>query len=108
MENKSYLPHSFLAEKMVLSCIIYDSTTINSIIKNLPVESFYFKNHQEIFKAINSIYQKNKNVNIMTLTSFLQENGLLEKAGGIKVLSDLTNLKSDKSYLQEYIAKICL
>jgi replicative DNA helicase len=100
------LPHNFLAEQMVLSCLILNSETIKFTSTLLPIEAFYFKNHQEIYKAIVFMYKNQQSVDILSLTTFLQENGLLKKIGGIKVLVELTNQASSLLYLDEYIRLI--
>nr|YP_010945756.1 DNA replication helicase [Ulnaria ulna]WGN98746.1 DNA replication helicase [Ulnaria ulna] len=102
----NYLPHNFLAEKMVLSCLLTSSEAIEITTKNLSVEAFYFKNHQEFFKAILFMYQNNKFIDIITFTTFLQENGLINKIGGIKVLIELINQIPNIVYLDEYIRLI--
>jgi len=102
----SYLPHNFLAEKMVLSCMLINSEAIEIITKNLTMEAFYFKNHQELFKAIFSMYQEKRSIDLVTLTTFLQENGLLNKIGGIKVLIEIINQIPNLIYLDEYIKLI--
>ena len=99
----NYLPHNFLAEKIILSCLLLNSEAINLTFKSLNIESFYFKNHQEIFKAIIFMYQDNQLIDIVTLTTFLQENGLLKKIGGLKVLIELINQMPNLVYLDEYI-----
>jgi replicative DNA helicase len=101
--NKNSLPHNFLAEKMILSCLLISSEAIDITFRTIPIEAFYFKNHQEIYKAIISM-QKNKTpIDILTLTTFLQDNGLLEKIGGIKVLIELINQIPNLVYLEEYL-----
>ena len=104
--HNQYLPHNFLAEKMLLSCLLINSEAINVTIKNLSIESFYFKNHQEIFKTVIFMYQKDLLIDIITLTTFLQENGLLKKIGGIKILIELVNQIPNIVYLEEYIKLI--
>ena len=103
---KNYLPHNFLAEKMVLSCMLINSDAIEIIIKNLTMDAFYFKNHQELFKAILFMYQKKQSIDIITVTTFLQENGLINKIGGIKVLIEIINQIPNLIYLDEYIKLI--
>lgn len=101
--SPNYLPNNFLAEKMILSCLLLNSKSIFLVIKILPVESFYFKNHQEIFKVIIFMYQTKQPIDIITLTTFVQDQGLLEKIGGIKVLLELANQIPNYVYLNEYI-----
>nr|YP_010134061.1 DNA-replication helicase subunit [Tryblionella apiculata]QWM93550.1 DNA-replication helicase subunit [Tryblionella apiculata] len=97
------LPHNFLAEKMILSCLLINFEAIELTISMIPIEAFYFKNHQEIYKAIIFMYQKKFSIDILSLTSFLQETGLLKKIGGIKVLLELIHEAPNLIYLEEYI-----
>ena len=100
---EKYLPHNFLAEKMILSCLLINSEAIELTIRTIPINAFYFKNHQEIYKAIVFMHKNKLPVDILTLTTFLQENGLLQKIGGIKVLVELINQIPNLIYLEEYI-----
>ena len=103
--NKS-LPHNFVAEKIILSCLLVNSEAIERTIETLPVEAFYFKNHQEIYKAIIFMHQQKISVDILTLSTFLQSNGLLEQIGGIKVLIELISQLPNLVYLDEYLALV--
>jgi replicative DNA helicase len=100
---KKYLPHNFLAEKSILSSLLINNETVELILQHLTVETFYFKNHQELYRSIIFLYQKKIPIDIFTLTSFLQDNGLLEKIGGLKILIDLVNQIPNILYLEEYI-----
>lgn len=97
------LPHNFLAEQMILNCLILNSETIKFTIKLLPVEAFYFVNHQQIYKILRFMYKNELFIDILSLTTFLQENNLLKKIGGIKVLIELSNKSSNLIYLEDYI-----
>ena len=100
------LPHNFLAEKMILSCLLINSDAIEITLTSVSVEVFYFKNHQEIYKAIIFMYKNRRPIDILTLNTFLQENGLLKKIGGIQVLLELLNQIPNLIYLEEYIRLI--
>ena len=98
-----YLPHNFVAEKSILSNLLQRPETIEIAIKTIRVETFYFKNHQEIYKALIEMYTNQIPVDIFTLSKILHENGYLEKIGGIKVLLELMNQIPNLTYLEEYI-----
>jgi replicative DNA helicase len=100
---ENYLPHNFLAEKTILSCLLINSEAIELTIQTIPANAFYFKNHQEIYKAIIFMYENKLSIDVLTLTTFLQEKGLLQKIGGIKVLLELINQIPNLIYLEEYI-----
>jgi replicative DNA helicase len=100
---EKYLPHNFLGEKMILSCLLINSEAIELTLRTLSIEAFYFKNHQEIYKALIFMYRNKLPIDILTLTTFLQENGLLQKVGGVKVLLELIYQIPNLVYLEEYI-----
>lgn len=97
------LPHNFLAEKMILSCLITNSESIEMTLQVLPINAFYFKNHQEIYQALINMYENQLPIDVFTLTTFLQDKGLLEKIGGLKVILELTTQVPNIIYLEEYI-----
>ena len=103
---QKHLPHNFLAEKMILNCLLINLESVDLIIHTLPVEAFYFKNHQEIYKAIIFLYKNELSIDILTLLTFLQDNGLLKKIGGIKVLIELINEVPNLVYFEEYLQLI--
>ncbi len=103
---QKHLPHNFLAEKMVINCLLTNIESVELTLEILPVEAFYFKNHQEIYKAIIFLYKNKLTVDILTLITFLQDNGLLDKIGGIKVLIEVINQVPNLVYLEEYLRLI--
>lgn len=100
---ESYLPHNFLAEKMILSSLLINPEITEITLQMLPMEAFYFKNHQEIYKAINFMYKNKVPIDIVTLVNFLQENGLLNKIGGIQILIELISQIPNLIYYEEYV-----
>lgn len=98
-----YLPHNILAEKIILSTLLVSSEAIEITLQKIKIETFYFKNHQEIYKAIIFLYENKISIDILTLTTFFQDQGLLEQIGGIEILTDLINQVPNLVYLEEYI-----
>ena len=101
-----YLPYNFLAEKMILSCLLVNSEAIDLTLQTLSIDAFYFKNHQELYRAISFMYKKKFVIDAFTLITFLQSNGLLEKIGGVKILIELLNQTPNLFYLEEYLALV--
>ncbi len=100
---QKYLPHNFLAEKIILSSLLLSSEAIEITLRNVKVETFYFKNHQTLYKAIIEMYIKKNPIDLITLTTYLQDNGQLEEIGGIEVLIELSNYVPNLLYLEDYI-----
>ena len=101
-----YLPHNFLAEKIILSSLLINLEAIELVFNNVKIETFYFKNHQELYKAIIEMYRTKIPIDIITLNTYLQDNGLLNKIGGTKVLIELITYIPNLLYLKEYISLI--
>jgi replicative DNA helicase len=100
---KDSLPHNFLAEKMILSCLLWNPEALATTQQTLVIQAFYFKNHQELYNVLLEMNDHQLPIDIVTVTVFLQDNGLLSKIGGIKVLLDLGTQSLTFSYLSEYI-----
>ena len=103
---KTPLPHNFVAEKIVLSCLLINYEAIEITMKTVQAETFYFINHQEIYKAIIEMYRKKVPINVFSVNDFLKETGCLNKIGGTKVLLELLNQIPNLVYLEEYIQLI--
>jgi len=103
LKIERYLPHNFLGEKIILSSLLVNLEAVEFGTKHLAAETFYFKNHQELYKVILFLYKKNKTIDIITLTAFLQDNGLMEKVGGLEILQQLIDQIPNLVYLEEYI-----
>ena len=100
------LPYNFLAEKIILSCLLINSEAVEITIKTVKIETFYFLNHQEIYKAILQMYRKKVSIDVISVNNFLKETGCLSKIGGTKVLLELVNQIPNLVYLEEYIQLI--
>src|SRR5210317_523892 len=74
--------------------------------KTVQPETFYFINHQEIYKAIIQMYRKKIPINVSSVNDFLKETGCLNKIGGTKALLELLNQIPNLVYLEEYIQLI--
>ena len=103
MKIEKSLPHNFLAEKAVLNCLLLNSELIEITFHSLSIEAFYFKNHQEIYKILIFMYKNNKSIDIITLNTFVQDQGLLKKIGGVKILIELISQIPNLIYFEEYI-----
>ena len=100
---EKYLPHNYVAEKIILTSLLISSEALEIVFRTVKVETFYFQNHQELYKSILEMYSNHIPIDIITLNTFLQDNGKLEKVGGIRILIDLINHVPNLIYLEQYI-----
>jgi replicative DNA helicase len=54
---------------MILSCLLINSDAIEVTIRNIPIDAFYFQNHQK-FRAIIFMYRNKAPIDILTLITF--------------------------------------
>ena len=100
------LPHNFLAEKLVLQCLLTNNNLIELTLNRLHPQVFYFRNHQYIFYIIYSMHRKNVPINLINLSIFIHDYKLMDKIGGLYVLIELNQSTPNCAYLQEYIELI--
>lgn len=101
------LPHNFTLEKTLLSCILVHCDesfqTLEIIMEHLPIDGFYFKNHQRLYAAFIAMYQQDLSIDFLTATDYIQCYGLGKDVGGLLVLSELTKEIPTLVYLMDYI-----
>jgi replicative DNA helicase len=106
MKKLRFLPHNLLAEKAVIAIIINYSNATNFVIQVLPIEAFYIEIYQIIYKAAIAINNNQTIVDLITITTWLQDNNLLEKIGGLKPLIQLSEKIVSLINLKYYIELI--
>ncbi|MFH0771163.1 MAG: replicative DNA helicase [Candidatus Omnitrophota bacterium] len=84
-------PQNLEAEMAVLCSMLTEEDAIASAIEIINEDAFYKQAHRTIFSAIVSLYNKNQAVDIITIVDELKKRGVLEEAGGINYLTNLTN-----------------
>jgi len=95
-------PHDPEAEKSVLGAILIDSSAINGVAEFLRPEHFYQPEHQIIFSAMLSAFERQQPIDIITIQDILKKNGNLKKIGGKSYLSELINTVPTSAYVEHY------
>lgn len=80
------LPCSDEAEKGVISCLLQRSELLNEA---PSPAAFYHDANRTVYEKMHELAAKAKPFDTITLTHYLREHGLLDKAGGAAALSDL-------------------
>lgn len=87
-------PHNIDAEQgLIASCLIDSTGDVLSecISRGIQGEVFYHPQHKVLFDAIHRLFDEGKPIEMIVLTDYLRSNQLLESAGGIVYLSQITN-----------------
>ncbi len=101
-QNFKIPPHDLEAEKSVLGAILIDSSAINNVAEFLRPEHFYQPEHQIIFSAMLSAFEKQQPIDLVTIQDILKKDGNLKKIGGKAYLSELINTVPTSAYIEHY------
>ena len=97
------LPHSVEAEQCVLGCAFIDQDASFNIMSTLKEDDFYSQTHKIIFATMFKLYCSNVPTDFVTVTSSLEQSGMLDSVGGVDYLSTLTNVIPSASNYAHYV-----
>jgi replicative DNA helicase len=89
--SERLVPHNLEAERALLGSILLDNAALNFALELLAKEDFYSDAHRLTFEKMAEISEKNRAIDLVTLSEELAKAGLLEKAGGAAYLAALTD-----------------
>ncbi|MDP8260586.1 MAG: replicative DNA helicase [Candidatus Gygaella obscura] len=95
-------PQNTEAEMAVLGSMLIDKEAIPAALELLSTEFFYDNSHRKVFEAIVDLFNENRAVDILTLSSRLTEKNELEKIGGVSYLTKLVNSVPTSANVQYY------
>ncbi|MCX7717342.1 MAG: replicative DNA helicase [Candidatus Sumerlaeaceae bacterium] len=96
------LPSSPDAEKAVLGAMILDPEAIVAVSGKLLAEHFYKPRHQQIYAAIQSLYESQVSVDFTTLVDELKRRNQLEAVGGPAYLASLVEVVFTPQNVEEH------
>jgi len=95
-------PHSIEAERSVLGGLMLDDNAWDNISSNLSGEDFYRSDHRTIFRCMADLVERNKPLDIITISEALEDVGELENVGGLAFISDLASSTPTASNIAAY------
>jgi replicative DNA helicase len=95
-------PQNIEAEATVLGAVLIDKNAIFRVADLLMPDDFYSPQHEKIYAAVLSLYEKRQPIDVLSLTTFLKEREALADVGGSSYLAELTNKVSSASHVQHY------
>ena len=90
------------AEEAVLGGILLDPEAMGRIAETLEPKSFSLRSHQTIYKAALALYSEGVTPDLMTVTTWLSDHKLLEKAGGQLGLTQLLDRTVSAVNIDQY------
>ena len=96
------LPHAVEAEREVLSSVLVDPASMDTVLEIVTGQAFYLDRHGLVFEAMKRLYERAGTVDIVTLGQELKDSGTWHKAGGAATLADLAARAGSTSHLEHY------
>lgn len=106
LQEEKILPYNFLAERLILGCILTNPEAIVIVSQHLSIDTFYLKAHQIIYKSMLILYGESTAIDYITLTTWLQDNKLTYYLEDLSMISDFFNEVIAIGYLEDYIALV--
>lgn len=95
-------PHDVQAEKSVLGAILIDPSSMTLVAEFLRGEHFYLPEHETIYNAMLTLFEKQQPIDLVTLQDALKKSGGLKDIGGAPYLSDLLNAVPTSANIEHY------
>jgi replicative DNA helicase len=103
--NLKLPPQNLEAEQSVLGALMLDKNAIINVGDILIPEDFYKPAHVKIYDTILKLYEKREPIDILSVTSKLKNENLLQEIGGNSYLTQLIESVPTSAHV-EYYAKI--
>ena len=84
-------PVNIEAEEAILGGILLDPEAMARVADTLVKEAFSLQTHQEIYHAAQVLHLQGKPTDLMAVSTYLADHGLLDKVGGTAKLGQLLN-----------------
>src|SRR3989339_1296411 len=95
-------PQDLSAEKALLGALLIKPTGLYDIVDVVKPDDFYALKHKLIFKTMFALSEKGEPIDIVSVTSFLSQNGQLDSAGGSSYLAELIEFVPSAANLKYY------
>jgi replicative DNA helicase len=95
-------PQNLEAEVAVLGSLMLDDKAVIKIVDSLKPEDFYRGSHRTIYDAMLRLFEKSEPIDVLSVSSYLRENKLIDEAGGVSYLTELVNAVPSASNISHY------
>ena len=96
-------PNNLEAETSIIGSMLLDNDLINIATERLEKNDFYTTANQILFQTISDLYDKEQQVDLVTLKDSLNAHLLLEKVGGVCALMEIEEAVPISTGIKQYI-----
>ena len=96
------MPYNRDAEMALLGCFLIDNEIASELVEKLTEDDFYQESHRYVLRAMQTVFNNRKPIDIVTVSDELDGSGSLEKAGGIVYLTELAQITPSAANYKSY------
>ena len=95
-------PHNIEAEQAVIGAIFLEPEAFSTAAELLGADDFYRAGHQRVFQAMTTLTDRGEPIDLVTVTTLLSNDQVLDEAGGVSYLSDLASSVPTAANISHY------
>jgi replicative DNA helicase len=95
-------PQNLDAERQVLGSMLIDAEAIERVLEHIEASDFYTKANQIIFNAVLELNRQGNSADLITVSDYLQAQGLLNNVGGTSALASLVDTIGSSANVEAY------
>jgi replicative DNA helicase len=90
-QQERVVPQNLEAERALLGSILLDNSALNLALEGVGKDDFFSEAHRITFDKMIAISERNRTIDLVTLSEELSKDGQIEKVGGAAFLAGLTD-----------------
>ena len=95
-------PQDLNAEKSLLGAILISDSVFPEVLERVKYKDFYDNRHAAIFRAMTTLYEAHRPIDLLTLTAETKSQKTLKEIGGAPYLTELTTFVPTASHATAY------
>ena len=96
-------PQSLDVEQAVLGALFLDNEAVAMAAERIDATFFYKSSHRHVFNAILDLFQKDTEVDLLTITDILKKKGVLEDVGGPSYIAEISNSIPSSANIEQHL-----
>lgn len=96
-------PQSLDVEQAVLGALFLDREAVSMAAERLQPNYFYKSSHKQIFSIILELFEKDQDIDLLTITDMLKRKDVLDDMGGPAYLAEISNSVPSSANIEQHI-----
>ena len=95
-------PHDIDSEIALLGSLMIDKHAMDKVADSISADDFYKREHATIFEVMQTLFEKNIPIDVISVKNHLKEKNLLDQTGGDEYLVTIVNSVATATHIPHY------